>query len=63
MITIKDVARGAGVSVATVSRVHNNSRLVKEATRRRFRTIADRLCDALAPPPPVAFSHQREGVS
>ncbi len=37
MITIKDVARGAGISVATVSRVHNNSRLVNEATRRRRR--------------------------
>src|SRR5260370_10463406 len=47
MITIKDVGRGAGISVVTVSRVHNNSRLVKEAKRRRFRTIADGLSDAL----------------
>ncbi len=47
MITIKDVPRGAGVSVATVSRVHNNSRLVKEAERRRFRPIADRFSEAL----------------
>jgi LacI family transcriptional regulator, galactose operon repressor len=43
MITIKDVARAAGVSVATVSRVHNGSALVKEATRRRVGEIAARL--------------------
>jgi LacI family transcriptional regulator len=43
MITIKDVARAAGVSVATVSRVHNGSDLVKEATRRRVGEVARRL--------------------
>jgi LacI family transcriptional regulator len=43
MITIKDVARAAGVSVATVSRVHNGSALVKESTRRRVGEVAARL--------------------
>ena len=43
MITIKDVARAAGVSVATVSRVQNRSALVKEATRLRVGEVATRL--------------------
>ena len=43
MITIKDVARAAGVSVATVSRVQNGSDLVKEATRRRVGEVAARM--------------------
>src|SRR5881628_3312306 len=43
MVTIKDVARAAGVSVATVSRAHNRSHLVTEATGRRVRAVAERL--------------------
>jgi LacI family transcriptional regulator len=37
MSTIRDVAREAGVSTATVSRVFNNAAMVDEETRRRVR--------------------------
>lgn len=43
MANIKDVAREAGVSVATVSRVFNDSGLVSEDTRRTVREVAERL--------------------
>jgi len=43
MTTIKDVAREAGVSVATVSRVFNNSAVVSEGTRKTVREVAERL--------------------
>ena len=43
MATIKDVAREAGVSVATVSRVFNESGPVGDQTRRRVREVAARL--------------------
>src|SRR5262245_33709778 len=43
MATIKDVAREARVSVATVSRVFNNSAVVSESTRRTVREVAERL--------------------
>jgi len=43
MVTIKDVARVAGVSVATVSRVYNGSTLVRADTRDRVRRVAQEL--------------------
>src|SRR5262245_53733940 len=43
MATIKDVAREAGVSVATVSRVFNDSAVVSEPTRNAVRVVAERL--------------------
>ncbi len=43
MVTIKDVAREADVSVATVSRVYNGSPLVRGETSRRVREVAARL--------------------
>ena len=41
-ISIKDIAREAGVSHSTVSRALSNSPLVKEETKRRIRQIAER---------------------
>lgn len=41
--TIRDVARKAGVSIATVSRVFNNAGPVDEETRRRVKEVAKEL--------------------
>ena len=42
-VTIKDIAREAGVSIASVSRVLNNVGRVSDATRARILSIAERL--------------------
>ncbi len=42
-ITIYDVAREAGVSMATVSRVVNGNQNVKETTRRKVLDVIERL--------------------
>lgn len=41
-ITARDIAREAGVSVATVSRILNQSGPVKESTRRRVQEVIDK---------------------
>jgi LacI family transcriptional regulator len=41
--TIRDVAREAGVSIATVSRVFNQTALVTESTARHVRAVATRM--------------------
>ena len=41
--TLKDVAKAAGVSMATVSRSLNDSTLIPEKTRKRVREIADEM--------------------
>jgi transcriptional regulator with XRE-family HTH domain len=42
-ITLGDIAKAAGVSVSTVSRVLNRSEMVKESTRQRVLTAIDDL--------------------
>lgn len=44
MVTIRDVAHAAGVSIATASRAMNDSPLVAGATRTRVWDVATRLC-------------------
>lgn len=42
-VTIYDVAREAGVSLATVSRVINGSNVVREKTKQKVLDVIDRL--------------------
>lgn len=42
-VTIRDVARAAGVSIATVSRVLNDAARVTDDTRDRVRTVVERM--------------------
>lgn len=42
-VTIRDVARAAGVSIATVSRVLNDAARVTDETRDRVRSVVDRM--------------------
>lgn len=51
MITIRDVARQAGVSVATVSRVLNNSTLVSADTREAVMKAVSELIIGQTPMP------------
>ena len=43
-VTIYDVAREAGVSMATVSRVVNGNKNVKENTRKKVLEVIERRC-------------------
>ena len=40
--TIKDIAKAAGVSVATVSRALNNSNLIKKETMEKIKAAAEK---------------------
>ena len=42
-VTIYDVAKESGVSLATVSRVINGSTVVKEPTRKKFKQLLKKL--------------------
>ena len=43
MVTIKDIAKMAGVSHTTVSRALNDSPLIKEATRKKIQELASQM--------------------
>ena len=43
MVTIKDVAREAGVAISTVSNVFNNADIVSEETKQRVLAAVEKL--------------------
>ena len=43
MVTIKDVAKEAGVAISTVSNVLNNVKVVSEETRKKVLEASERL--------------------
>ncbi|MBP3197525.1 MAG: LacI family DNA-binding transcriptional regulator, partial [Butyrivibrio sp.] len=43
MVSIKDVAREAGVAISTVSKVLNNYPNVSEATKQKVNEVVERL--------------------
>ena len=43
MVTIKDIAKAAGVSPSTVSRALNDSPLIRESTKERIKRLAAEL--------------------
>ena len=43
MVTIKDVAKEAGVAISTVSNVLNNVKVVSPETREKVLKVADKL--------------------
>ena len=44
MVTIKDIAREAGVSISSVSRYFNNRRLLGEESRNRIEAVVNKYC-------------------
>ncbi len=58
-VTIYDVAREAGVSMATVSRVVNGNPNVKPATRKKVLEVIERLAIARTPWPVVWPARRR----
>jgi len=58
-VTIRDVAREAGVSVATASRALNGKAIVNPQTRDRILTVMAELGFTPSPPPAASASGGR----